>query len=73
MRKFGEFDGLADNVVHYINEIVKELEKVEEEDISIYYGYPIIELDRQESTMKCCVVCRHIKMLEMIQILLWKY
>ena len=59
MRKFGEFDGLADNVVHYINEIVKELEKVEEEDISIYYGYPIIELDRQESTMKCCVVCRH--------------
>lgn len=59
MRKFGEFDGLADNVVHYIKEIVKELEKVEEEDISIYYGYPIIELDRQESTMKCCVVCRH--------------
>ena len=59
MRKFGEFDGLSENVSEYINRIIEELEKMPEEDISIYYGYPLIELDKQESTMKCCIVCRY--------------
>lgn len=58
MKEFGEFCELSDEVTAQIQEIIKELNKTEIEDISIYYGYPIIELDEQESVMKGCIVSR---------------
>lgn len=58
MRRFGEYSGLSETVTNYIKQIITKIEKKEIEDLSIYYGYPIIELDRKESVMKGCVVSR---------------
>lgn len=56
MRKFGEYSGLSDKVSNYIEQIIKKLDTLSLKDLSIYYGYPLIELDRQESIMKGCII-----------------
>lgn len=58
MREFGEYSDLSAGVVASIQQIVEKLEELQLEDVSIYYGYPLIELDRQESVMKGCIVSR---------------
>ena len=58
MRKFGEYCDLSAEVVGCIEQIIEKIEQLQIEDISIYYGYPLIELDRQESVMKGCIVSR---------------
>ena len=56
MRKYGEYCDLSTEVVNDIEQIICEVEQLNIENISIYYGYPLIELDRQECVMKGCIV-----------------
>ena len=58
MKEFGEYNELSDFVAEQIKMIISKVSEIGEEDISIYYGYPIIELDNQESVMKGCIVSR---------------
>ena len=58
MKEFGEFSGLSEKVSEDISEIITYLRELDDEDISIYYGYPMIELDGKESIMKGCIVSR---------------
>ena len=59
MQKFGEESGLSNSVCNYLKKIIMKLEELTIEDLSIYYGYPLIELDKQESVMKGCIICRY--------------
>lgn len=58
MREFGEFTDLSEQVETQIRFIIEMLKGIEDNDISIYYGYPIIELDGQRNVMKGCIVSR---------------
>lgn len=58
MKEFGEFSELSEGVEEQIRNIIEMLKGLKDEDISIYYGYPIIELDGQENVMKGCIVSR---------------
>lgn len=58
MYKFGEFSDLPEDIVDGIKLIIDDLEKVGAEDLAIYYGYPIIELDGNSTLMKACIISR---------------
>lgn len=58
MKQYGDFTDLPARVEHNIRNIIEKLSNVDEESISIYYGYPIIELDGQETIMKACIVSK---------------
>lgn len=58
MREFGETSGLSAEVTENIRQIIENLKSLSIQDLSIYYGYPLIELDNQESVMKCCILSR---------------
>lgn len=58
MKQYGDFTDLPATVEQYIKNIINELKRVDNESISIYYGYPIIELDGQETIMKACIVSK---------------
>lgn len=58
MKQFGDFADLPKIVEENIKIIINKLNKVDEECLSIYYGYPIIELDGNETIMKACIVSK---------------
>ena len=59
MRIFGNVDDLPKEIEVKINGLVKKLEQIDYlDEISIYYGYPFIELDGKETIMKSCIICK---------------
>lgn len=58
MKQYGDLTDLPIDIANSIMKIIEKLNKVNEECISIYYGYPIIELDDQETIMKACIISR---------------
>lgn len=59
MRRFGEYRDLSELIVLQIEAIINAISELNIEDLSIYYGYPLIELDRQQSIMKGCIISRN--------------
>lgn len=58
MRIYGNADDLPQEVEEKISVLINKIEKVGDlGEISIYYGYPFIELDGKETIMKSCIVC----------------
>ena len=47
MREFGETSGLSAEVTENIRQIIENLKSLSIQDLSINYGYPLIELDNQ--------------------------
>ena len=61
MNVFGEFSGLSDEVTRYLKEIISNISDLEEDqkvDISVFYGYPLIQIDKQDSLVKGCIITR---------------
>ena len=56
MVEYGEFRGLSDDVIIKIEKVKELLAQYSNEDISLYYGYPIIEMDGSTSIIKSCIV-----------------
>lgn len=57
MQRYGNVEDLPQNVEEKINVLINKIEQItDHENISIYYGYPFIELDGQETIMKACIV-----------------
>lgn len=56
MIEYGEFSGLSEDVVSKIKRIKELLNQYDNNDISLYYGYPIIEMDGSTSIIKSCIV-----------------
>lgn len=56
MRKYGEINDLSQNVVNYIEDIITEIEKLSLDNISIYCGFPLIEVDKSEAVIKGCII-----------------
>ena len=61
MNVFGEFSGLSDEVTRNLKEIISNISDLEEDqkvDISVFYGYPLIQIDKQDSLVKGCIITR---------------
>lgn len=57
MQRYGNVEDLPQNIEEKINVLINKIEQItDHENISIYYGYPFIELDGQETIMKACIV-----------------
>ena len=58
MRIFGNADDLPEEIEVKINALIKKIEQIDYlGEISMYYGYPFIELDGKETIMKSCIIC----------------
>lgn len=58
MRIFGNADDLPQEVEQKIGTLINRIEEMGySEEMSIYYGYPFIELDGKETIMKSCIIC----------------
>ena len=55
MRKYGDFSELSEKTVQDISEIIKLIEDIDF-DSTIFYGFPLIELDNTSTTMKGCII-----------------
>lgn len=53
---YGEDSGLSDEVIRQIEDIKNSLQKYSGDEIALYYGYPIIEMDGSRNVMKACIV-----------------
>ena len=55
MRKYGDYSELTESNA---NEIATIVQKIEEKDISctLFYGFPLIELDNTSTIMKGCII-----------------
>lgn len=52
MRIFGNADDLPEEIEVKINALIKKIEQIDYlGEISMYYGYPFIELDGKETIM----------------------
>ena len=58
MRKFGDFSELSEQTAKNIGIIIAEIERANI-DCSIFYGYPLIELDNTSTIMKCCIISQN--------------
>lgn len=61
MNVFGEYSGLSDEVTRSLENIISQISDLEEdkkEDVSIFYGYPLIQIDKQDSLVKGCIITR---------------
>lgn len=57
MRKYGNVEDLPEEIEKKINLLIGKIEEIKNNEyVSIYYGYPFIELDGQETIMKACIV-----------------
>ena len=58
MRIFGNVDDLPQELEQKISALIKRIEEMGYSgEMSIYYGYPFIELDGKETIMKSCIIC----------------
>ena len=57
MRKFGDFTDLSENVARFIEDLVVEIENNGLE-CSLFYGFPLIELDNTSTIMKGCLISK---------------
>ena len=57
MRKYGDFSELSEKTAKDISEIIKVIEN-EQVESTIFYGFPLIELDNTSTTMKGCIICK---------------
>ena len=55
MRKFGDFSELSEQTAKDIEKIITEIEK-RNIVCSIFYGFPLIELDNTSMIMKGCII-----------------
>ena len=55
MRKFGDFSELSEDNVQAIERIIKEIES-KNLSCSLFYGFPLIELDNSSTIMKGCII-----------------
>jgi len=59
MQKFGNADDLPKVIEEKVNGIITKIESLDlNNSISIYYGYPFIELDGKETIMKSCIISK---------------
>lgn len=57
MQKYGNVEDLPQEIEDKINDLIAKIEQLELHNmVSIYYGYPFIELDGKETIMKACIV-----------------
>lgn len=57
MQKYGNVEDLPQEIEDKINDLIAKIEQLESHNmVSIYYGYPFIELDGKETIMKACIV-----------------
>ena len=59
MRIYGEYDGLSQDVINKIEKVKDLLNQYQDDEIALYYGYPIIEMDGSTNVMKSCIVSRN--------------
>lgn len=58
MKIFGNADDLPQEVEEKIDILIEKIEELNyASEISMYYGYPFIELDGKETIMKSCIIC----------------
>ena len=58
MKIFGNADDLPQEVEEKIDILIEKIKGVNYAgEISMYYGYPFIELDGKETIMKSCIIC----------------
>ena len=57
MRKYGDFSELSEKTAKDISEIIKVIEN-EKVESTIFYGFPLIELDNTSTMMKGCIICK---------------
>lgn len=57
MRKYGDYSGLNELTVSQIKKIINEIE-VQGIDCTMFYGFPLIELDNTTTIMKGCIISR---------------
>lgn len=55
MRKYGDYSGLNELSATHINQIILELDS-QNVDCTIFYGFPLIELDNTTTIMKGCII-----------------
>lgn len=55
MRKYGDYTGLNEFTANQIKTIIVEAEK-RDVDCTIFYGFPLIELDNTTTIMKGCII-----------------
>lgn len=58
MRKYGDLSELSAEIAHSVELLISKIEEREIENCSIYYGYPLIELDSKSFIMKSCILSR---------------
>lgn len=58
MRKYGDFSELSTNITESVGKIISAIESKAIDLCSIYYGYPLIELDNKKFIMKSCILSR---------------
>lgn len=55
---FGNTDDLPQEVEEKVSALINRIEEMDYSgEMSIYYGYPFIELDGKETIMKSCIIC----------------
>lgn len=57
MRKYGDYSGLNELTVDQIKKIISEIE-IQGIDCTMFYGFPLIELDNTTTIMKGCIISR---------------
>ncbi len=57
MRKYGDYSDLNEVTASQIKEIINEIE-ARGIDCTIFYGFPLIELDNTTTIMKGCIISR---------------
>ena len=55
MRKFGDFSELSESSVQAIEKIINGIES-KGLPCSLFYGFPLIELDNSSTIMKGCII-----------------
>lgn len=58
MRKYGDLSELSAEIAHSVEFLISKIEENKIENCSIYYGYPLIELDSKSFIMKSCILSR---------------
>ncbi len=57
MRKYGDYSELSEKTAHDISIVLEKTESLNVE-CTVFYGFPLIELDNTSTTMKGCIISR---------------
>ena len=58
MRKYGDYGELSEATAKDIETLVYQIEEKEDSNCTLFYGFPLIELDNTSTIMKGCIISK---------------